>query len=115
MKSPREIARDRMGLALCIAAMIIAVWMFAGCHAQGDYLKFNLLVDSNPRGATISYRRLYDERWRPWSQPTPAMFQNFSLGTYEIRVQKDGCKDKMVTFDSMADGNPSIKFELECK
>ena len=31
MKSPREIARDRMGLALCIVAMVIVVWMFCGC------------------------------------------------------------------------------------
>jgi hypothetical protein len=30
MKSPREIARDRMGLALCIAAMIIAVALMCG-------------------------------------------------------------------------------------
>jgi hypothetical protein len=74
----------------------------------------NLVVFSEPKGATISYRRRGGE-YQSLDHETDWRIENLERARYDIRLQKQGYEDKVVPFDAMNSNSTSIHARLEHK
>lgn len=82
--------------------------------ASTKFLTFNLLVYSEPKGATISYRRRGGE-YRSVEHETDWRIENLVRAVWQIRLQKPGYDDAEVSFDAIDNTGTSITIRLTRK
>jgi hypothetical protein len=82
--------------------------------ASSGFITFNLEVDSDPQGASVSYRQRGGE-YHSLDHETDWRIENLPRAVYLIRLQKSGYEDKEVTFDAMDSTSPNIHVRLERK
>jgi hypothetical protein len=81
--------------------------------ADKESLTFNLEVNSNPEGATISYGRRGDVEYKQHPNPTNSTLKAPPLAIWTVRFQKQGFKDKTIEFDPFVEPNRVITAALE--
>jgi len=79
--------------------------------ASSGLITFTLEVDSDPQGASVSYRQRGGE-YHPLDHETDWRIENLPRAVYLIRLQKSGYEDKEVTFDAMDNTSPNIHVRL---
>jgi len=82
--------------------------------ASSKTFYFNLDVFSEPKGATISYRKRGEE-FHPLDHETDWRIENLIRAVYLIRLQKPGYEDNVVTFDAIDSTSTSINIHLKRK
>jgi hypothetical protein len=79
--------------------------------ASSGLITFNLDVNSDPKGASVSYRQRGGE-YHTWDRETDSTIENLPRAVYLIRLQKQGYEDQEVTFDAMESTKGDIHVQL---
>ena len=79
--------------------------------ASSGFITFTLEVDSDPQGASVSYRQRGGE-YHPLDHETDWRIENLPRAVYLIRLEKSGYEDKEVTFDAMDNTSTSVNVSL---
>jgi hypothetical protein len=82
--------------------------------ASSGFITFTLEVDSDPQGASVSYRQRGGE-YHPLDHETDWRIENLPRAVYLIRLQKSGYEEKEVTFDAMDSTSTNVHVRLARK
>jgi hypothetical protein len=79
--------------------------------ADTQSLIFDLEVNSNPEGATISYRRRGDS-YKPHPNPTNSVVKALPYAIWTIRVEKHGFREQEIDFNPFVNSNHVVNANL---
>jgi hypothetical protein len=80
--------------------------------ADTEMLVFDLDVNSNPEGATVSYRRRGDS-YKQHQNPTNSTIKSLPLAIWTVRFQKQGYRDQEIDFNPFVERNRTLTANLE--
>jgi len=112
-----RVSASRAGAPLNASRVLRSIRHNANAYdvvASTKALTFNLEVYSEPKGATISYRRRGGE-YRSVDHATDWRIENLVRAVWLIRLQKPGYEDKEESFDAVANTRTSITITLTRK
>lgn len=81
--------------------------------AATEALTFDLEVNSNPEGSSISYGRRGDTAYKQHQSPTNSTIKSLPYAIWTVRFQKQGFRDKDVEFNPFVERYPVIMANLE--